>query len=42
MITRKRYSQELKKKIAHELLMEISTAAEISKRERITSTTLYK
>ncbi len=42
MITRKRYSQELKKKIAHELLMGTSTAAEISKREGITCTTLYK
>ena len=42
MITRKRYSKEFKKKIAHELLMGISTAAEISKREGITSTTLYK
>lgn len=42
MITRKRYSQEFKKKVAHELLMGISTAAEISKREGITSTTLYK
>lgn len=42
MIKRKRYSQEFKKKIAHELLMGTSTAAEISKREGITSTTLYK
>lgn len=42
MITRKRYSQEFKKSVAHEIIMGISTAAEISKREGITSTTLYK
>jgi transposase-like protein len=42
MITRKRYSQEFKKSIAHEIIMGVSTTAEISKREGITSTTLYK
>jgi len=42
MITRKRHSQEFKRKVAHELLMGISSAAEISKREGVTSTTIYK
>ena len=42
MIKRKRYDQEFKRKIAHELIMGIASAAEISKREGITSTTLYK
>ncbi len=42
MITRKRYDQEFKRKIAHELIMGIASAAEISKREGITSTTIYK
>ena len=42
MIKRKRYNQEFKQKMAHELIMGIDTAAEISKREGITSTTLYK
>ena len=42
MIKRKRYNQEFKQKIAQELIMGITSAAEISKREGITSTTLYK
>jgi transposase-like protein len=42
MIKRKRYNQEFKRKIAQELIMGIAPAAEISKREGITSTTLYK
>ena len=42
MIQRKRYDKEFKRRIAHELIMGISSAAEISKREGITSTTLYK
>lgn len=42
MITRKRYDQELKRKLAHELIMGISSAAEISKRENISAQTLYK
>ena len=42
MIKRQRYNQEFKRKIAQELIMGIASAAEISKREGITSTTLYK
>jgi transposase-like protein len=42
MITRKRHDQEFKKKLAHELIMGISSAAEISKREGISAPTLYK
>ena len=42
MIRRQRYNQEFKRGIAHELIMGIASAAEISKREGITSTTLYK
>ena len=42
MITRKRYDQEFKRKVAHEIIMGIASVAEISKREGITSTTIYK
>ena len=42
MITRKRYDQEFKRKLTHELIMGISSAAEISKRESISAQTLYK
>ena len=42
MIKRQRYTQEFKRKIAQEIIMGIASAAEISKREGITATTLYK
>ena len=42
MIKRKRYTQEFKRKIAHELIMGIASAAEISKRDGISATTIYK
>ena len=42
MIKRKRYSQEFKRKISQELIMGIASAAEISKREGISSTAIYK
>ena len=42
MIKRQRYNQEFKRKIAQELIMGIASTAEISKREGISSTTLYK
>ena len=42
MIKRKRYNQEFKREITHELIMGIASAAEISKREGISATTIYK
>ena len=42
MITRKHYSEEFKRKIGLELSAGLTSAAEISKREGISSTTLYK
>jgi transposase-like protein len=42
MIKRKQYSEEYKRKLGLELSAGISTAAEMSKREGISSTTLYK
>ncbi|MCP4084193.1 MAG: transposase [Actinomycetia bacterium] len=42
MIKRKKYTQEFKRKIAQELIMEIASAAEISKREGISPTAIYK
>lgn len=42
MIKRQRHSEEFKKKIGLELASGLSSAGEISKREGISSTTLYK
>jgi transposase-like protein len=42
MIRRKHYSEEFKRKIALEIIMGSTPAGEISKREGISSTTLYK
>jgi len=42
MIKRQRHSKEFKNKIGLELASGISSAGEISKREGISSTTLYK
>jgi transposase-like protein len=42
MITRKHYSEEFKRKLGLELAAGITSAAEMSKREGISSTTLYK
>lgn len=42
MIKRQQYSQEFKRKLAHELIMGIASAAEISKREGISATAIYK
>jgi transposase-like protein len=42
MIKRTQYSEEFKRKIGLELASGISSAGEISKREGISSTTLYK
>ena len=42
MIRRQRYNQEFKRKIAQELIIGIASAAEISKREGISSATIYK
>ena len=42
MIKRKIYSEDFKRKIAQELIIGIAPAAEISKREGISSATLYK
>ena len=42
MIKRKKYSEEFKKKIGLELASGVSSGGEISKREGISATTLYK
>jgi transposase-like protein len=42
MITRKHYSEEFKRKLGLELAAGITTASEMSKREGISATTLYK
>jgi transposase-like protein len=42
MITRKHYSEEFKRKLGLELASGITTASEMSKREGISATTLYK
>lgn len=42
MIKRQRHSEDFKKKIGFELASGLSSAGEISKREGISSTTLYK
>ena len=42
MIKRQRYSEEFKNKIGLELASGITSAGEISKREGISATTLYK
>ena len=42
MIIRNHYSEEFKRKIGLELAAGLTSAAEISKREGISSTTLYK
>jgi len=42
MITRKRYSQEFKRNIALEVASGITSAGEISKREGISATAIYK
>jgi len=42
MIKRQRYTEDFKKKIGFELASGVSSAGEISKREGISSTTLYK
>jgi len=42
MITRKKFSTEFKQKIGMEIASGVSTAGEISKREGISATTLYK
>jgi len=42
MIKRTKYTEEFKRKIGLELLSGITTAGEISKRESISATTLYK
>jgi transposase-like protein len=42
MIKRQRHTEEFKRKIGLELASEITSASEISKREGISSTTLYK
>ena len=42
MITRKRFSQEFKQNIALQMASGVMTAGEISKREGISATTLYK
>jgi len=42
MIRRKHYSEEFKRKIALEMIMSATPTGEISKREGISSTTLYK
>jgi transposase-like protein len=42
MIKRQRHTEEFKRKIGLELASGLSSAGEISKRERISSTTLYK
>lgn len=42
MIKRKQYSEDFKRKLGLELSAGITTAAEMSKREGISSTTLYK
>lgn len=42
MIKRQRHSDEFKRKIGFELSSGLSSAGEISKREGISSTTLYK
>ncbi|MCG2723943.1 transposase [archaeon] len=42
MIKRTTYTEDFKRKIGFELASGLTSAAEISKRERISSTTLYK
>lgn len=42
MIRRKHYSEEFKRKIALEMILGATPTAELSKREGISSTTLYK
>jgi transposase-like protein len=42
MIKRQRHTEDFKKKIGFELASGLSSAGEISKREGISSTTLYK
>jgi transposase-like protein len=42
MITRNHYSEEFKRKLGLELAAGITTASEMSKREGISATTLYK
>jgi transposase-like protein len=42
MIRRKHYSEEFKRKIGFELVAGVTSAGEISKREGISATTLYK
>ena len=42
MISRIHYTEEFKRKIALEMIMSSTPAGEISKREWISSTTLYK
>lgn len=42
MISRKHYSEEFKRKIGFELAAGVTSAGELSKREGISATTLYK
>lgn len=42
MITRKKYSTEFKRSIGMEIASSVTSAGEISKREGISATTLYK